>query len=53
MSEEEKKDVEYFLQWIEGGGLADWVEYAINEGDEQKLKKLKEQYDKIKEIFGF
>lgn len=53
MSEEERQNVEYFLQWIQEGGLAEWIEYTLEEGDEQKLRQLKEQYDKIKEIFGF
>jgi repressor of nif and glnA expression len=53
MSEEEKQNVRYFLQWIEEGGLSEWIEYALDEGDEQKLQQLKEQYDRIKEIFGF
>jgi hypothetical protein len=53
MSEEEKQDVQYFLQWIQEGGLAEWIEYVLEEGDEEKLKKLKQQYDKIKEAFGF
>lgn len=53
MSEEEKQNVQYFLQWVENGGLAEWIEYALNEGDEQKLRQLKEEYEKIKQVFGF
>ncbi len=53
MSEEEKQDVQYFLQWIENGGLADWIEYFLNQENEQKLREIKEVYDKIKRIFGF
>ncbi|TXT56244.1 MAG: hypothetical protein BAJALOKI1v1_1960001 [Promethearchaeota archaeon] len=53
MSEEEKQSVQYFLQWIENGGLQQWIEYFLNQGDEQKLREIKEIYDKIKAIFGF
>lgn len=53
MSSEERTNVEYFLEWVENGGLAEWIQYTLEEGDEEKLQKLKEQYDKIKEIFGF
>jgi hypothetical protein len=55
MSAEEHQAVEYFLQWMtpNGGGLAQWIEHFLNQGDEAKLKQIKEIYDKIKQIFGF
>jgi hypothetical protein len=55
MSAEERQAVEYFLQWMtpNGGGLAQWIEHFLNQGDEAKLKQIKEIYDKIKQIFGF
>jgi hypothetical protein len=53
MSEEEKQNVQYFLQWVENGGLKDWLEYFLNQGDEEKLREIKEVYDRIKKIFGF
>jgi len=55
MSAEERQAVEYFLQWMtpNGGGLAEWVLYYLKEGNEEKLKEIKEIYDKIKMVFGF
>jgi hypothetical protein len=53
MSEEDRQAVQYFLQWIQSGGLKDWVEHFINQGDETKLRQLKEIYDRIKRVFGF
>ena len=55
MSAEERQSVEYFLQWMtpNGGGLAQWIEHFLNQGDEAKLRQIKEIYDKIKQIFGF
>lgn len=55
MSETERQACEYFIQWMapDGGGLAQWVEHFINQGDEAKLRQIKEVYDKIKKIFGF
>ncbi len=55
MSEEERQACEYFIQWMtpNGGGLAQWVEHFLNQGDEQKLQQIKDVYDKIKRIFGF
>jgi hypothetical protein len=53
MSAEERQSVEYFLQWIQQGGLSDWITHFINQGDETKLRQIKEVYDKIKSVFGF
>jgi len=55
MSEQEKQEVQYFLQWMEGGGggLAQWIEHFLNSGDEGKLREIKAVYDKIKQVFGF
>ncbi len=53
MSEEERQAVEYFQQWMSpnGGGLAQWIEHSLNQGDEAKLSQIKQVYDKIKAIF--
>jgi hypothetical protein len=53
MSEEERQSVEYFLEWVKGGSFGQWVEHFLNQGDEEKLKQIKEVFDKIKLIFGF
>jgi len=53
MSAEERQSVEYFLEWIKNNGLADWVTHFINQGDEIKLREIKEVYNKIKQVFGF
>lgn len=53
MSAEERQSVDYFLQWIQQGGLTQWLEHFLNQGDEAKLRQIKEVYDKIKRIFGF
>ncbi|MFO8017962.1 MAG: hypothetical protein R6U96_04960 [Promethearchaeia archaeon] len=53
MSESDRQSVEYFLEWINNGGLNDWIEHFLNQGDEQKLREIKQVFDKIKEIFGF
>jgi hypothetical protein len=56
MSAEERQAVEYFKQWMEGGGgggLAQWIEHFLNQGDEAKLRQIKQVYDKIKAVFGF
>jgi len=50
---EERQAVEYFLEWIKQGGLVQWVEHFLNQGDEAKLRQIKEVYDKIKQVFGF
>jgi hypothetical protein len=36
-----------------GGGLAQWIEHFLNQGDEAKLRQIKEVYDKIKAVIGF
>jgi len=53
MSAEERQSVDYFLQWIQQGGLGDWITHFLDQGDETKLKQIKEVYDKIKQVFGF
>jgi len=53
MSEADRQATEYFLDWIKQGGLAQWIEHFLNQGDEAKLRQIKEVYDKIKQVFGF
>lgn len=53
MSAEDKQAVEYFLDWINNKGLQQWISHFLNEGDEAKLREIKEIYDKIKAVFGF
>jgi len=53
MSAEERQAVEYFLDWIDKGGLSEWISHFLNQGDEAKLREIKEIYDKIKVVFGF
>jgi hypothetical protein len=53
MSADERQSVEYFLEWIRNQGLSQWIEHFLSQGDEVKLKQIKEIYDKIKRIFGF
>ena len=53
MSAEEKQSVEYFLEWIKNQGLIEWVQHFLDQGDEAKLRQIKEIYDKIKQVFGF
>ena len=55
MSAEERQAVEYFKQWMtpNGGGLKDWVQHFLDQGDEAKLRQIKDIYDKIKTVFGF
>ena len=53
MSAEERQSVEYFLDWIKGGSLVQWVDHFLNQADEAKLREIKGVYDKIKQIFGF
>ncbi len=53
MSEAEKQAAQYFLDWIKQGGLSQWVQHFLDAGDEAKLRKIKEVYDKIKVTFCF
>jgi hypothetical protein len=53
MSEEDKQAVQYLLDWIKQGGVADWIKYYLDAGDEAKLRQIKAVYDKIKAVFGF
>ncbi|MFX1316903.1 MAG: hypothetical protein ACFE9T_13660 [Promethearchaeota archaeon] len=53
MSAEDRQAVEYFLEWIRNNGLSQWIEHFLNQGDEVKIKQIKEIYDKIKAVFGF
>jgi len=53
MSAEDRQSVEYFLQWIQQGGLKDWIQHFLDQGDEVKLRQIKDMYDKIKTVFGF
>lgn len=54
MSETDNQSVQYFLEWMtpNGGGLAQWIEHFLNQGDESKLKQITEIFNKIKQIFG-
>ena len=53
MSAEDRQAVEYFKQWIDSNGLSQWIQHFLDQGDEVKLKQIKEIYDKIKAVFGF
>jgi len=53
MSAEDVTAANYFLDWIKGGGVTQWIEHYLNSGDEAKLRQIKEVYEKIKRIFGF
>lgn len=53
MSAEDVQAAQYFLDWIKGGGVAQWIEHFLNSGDEAKLREIKAIYDKIKSVFGF
>ncbi|MFX1572053.1 MAG: hypothetical protein ACFFB0_04850 [Promethearchaeota archaeon] len=53
MSAEERQSVEYFLEWIKNQGLSQWIEHFLNQGDEERLRQIKQVYDKIKQVFGF
>ncbi len=53
MSEADKQAAQYFADWIKQGGVAQWIEHFLNQGDEAKLRQIKEVYDKIKKVFGF
>ncbi len=53
MSEVDKQAVQYLLEWIKSGGLGDWITHFLDQGDETKLRQLKEIYDRIKRVFGF
>ncbi|MFX1489212.1 MAG: hypothetical protein ACFFBI_08700 [Promethearchaeota archaeon] len=52
MSAEERTAVEYFLQWIKDGTFGQWIEHFLNQGDETKLRQIKEVYEKIRRVFG-
>jgi len=53
MSAEDIQATQYFLDWIKQGGVSQWIEHYLAQGDEAKLRQIKEVYDKIKRIFGF
>jgi len=53
MSAEDVQAAQYFLDWINGGGVTQWITHFLDAGDEAKLKQIKGVYDKIKQIFGF
>jgi hypothetical protein len=44
--------VEIFLNWINDGGLAGWIEHTLGSSDEAKLKDIAQVYDQIRSIFG-
>jgi len=53
ISEQERQACQYLLDWIKQGGLEQWIEHYLNQGDEQKLRQIKDIFDRIKQIFGF
>ena len=53
MSEPDRQSAQYLLDWIKQGGVAQWIEHFLAQGDEAKLRQIKEIYDKIKQAFGF
>ena len=55
MSEQEKQDAQYFVDWMSpaGGGVAQWLQHFLDQGDEAKLREIKGVYDKLKTLFGF
>ena len=53
MSDADRQATEYLLQWIKDGGVQQWIEHFLNSGDENKLRQIKDIYDRIKKIFGF
>ena len=52
MSAEERQSVEYFLEWIKNNGLAEWISHFLSQGDEAKLRQIKEVFDKIKQVLA-
>ncbi len=53
--EQEKQDAQYFVDWMSpaGGGVAQWLQHFLDQGDEAKLREIKVVYDKLKTLFGF
>ena len=51
MSEDDKKTCNTFLNWVNDGGCAGWIESAA--GDDAKLKKIAQIYLDIKAAFGY
>ena len=50
MSEEEKQIVQVFLNWVQDGGLAGWIEAFMQ--DEAKLREISQVYGQLREVFG-
>ena len=48
---DDRATVEVFLQWVKDGGLAGWIESAMN--DPAKLQQIAQIYRDIKAAFGF
>ncbi|MBN1802689.1 MAG: hypothetical protein JW891_14350 [Candidatus Lokiarchaeota archaeon] len=53
MSDADRQSAQYLLDWIQQGGVAQWIEHFLAQGDETKLRQIKGVYDKIKQAFGF
>ena len=51
MSEEDRQTVGIFLNWIQDGGCAGWIQSALN--DDVKLEKIAQIYRDIKATFGY
>ena len=49
--EDDKKTCNTFLNWVNDGGCAGWIESAA--GDDAKLKKIAQIYLDIKAAFGY
>ncbi len=49
--EEDRQTVEIFLNWVNDGGLAGWIESVMD--DESKLQGIAKIYRDIKTAFGF
>ena len=53
MSDADRQSAQYLLDWIKQGGVSQWIQHFLDQGDEAKLRQIKEIYDKIKQAFGF
>lgn len=51
----ETQSVQYFLQWVRDtdNGLAAYIQYYLDQGDEATLQRIQGVYNEIKQIFGF
>jgi len=42
-----------FLDWVRDGGLAGWIQYYLDEGNNEKLNEIVQVYEQLKVVFGF